>query len=90
LANCESLNFEVNRYIDEFGFDSGTSLHESLEKELAACTDKNITLETIRVGICVVIWKVFGCGWMEKFSSIQESRSLTPTNGAGFIVNLYA
>ena len=63
-----------------------------LAKELQACRDESISIETIRMKLCIVTWKHFGIEWLDIFSCIQESRNITPPRGVDdlAVFNLYA
>jgi hypothetical protein len=77
-----------NNYTAQFGNELGASLYSKLEDELKACRDNSITIETIRMEICTVIWTTFGVQWLNFFDCIQESRKTTPPKGIGDLAGL--
>ena len=87
-----SLKFFQNHYVAKFGKRAGMTLFSDIAKEMKACRDESISTETIRMQLCIVIWKHFGFGWLETFSCIQESRNITPPRGVDdlAVFNLYA
>ena len=87
-----SLKFFQNHYVAKFGRRAGMTLFSDLAKEMKACRDESISTETIRMQLCIVIWKHFGIGWLETFSCIQESRNITLPQGVDdlAVFNLYA
>jgi hypothetical protein len=89
LAGSKSkLPFKQNDYTAHFGKELGASLYSKLEDELKACRDNSITIETIRMEICTVIWTTFGIQWLDIFDCIQESRMTTPPQGIGDLAGL--
>jgi hypothetical protein len=81
LVGERSLVFNRDDYITKFGLELGLSLYKHIAEKLKACRDLSITTETIRMGICTVIWNQFGTEWVDIFESIQESRKTTLPQG---------
>jgi hypothetical protein len=81
LPESKNLLFELVAYIQKFGQSKGRSLFKDVAEEMKACKDSSITVETIRMSLCIVIWKHFGVKWLEIFSCIKESKNITPDEG---------
>ncbi len=81
LPESKSLLFELEAYIKKFGPSKGRSLFQDVQKEMKACKDSSITVQKIRMSLCIVIWKHFGVQWLEFFSCIKESKNITPDEG---------
>ena len=88
LADSVQLTFNKASYRQQFGSGMGESLYIKIADELKACPDSSVTFQAIQMGICTVIWKLFGVKWLEIFSCIKVSRKTTPEQGADYLVVL--
>jgi hypothetical protein len=88
MANSQHLGYSNEAYIQQFGPELGVILYSEISQALKACVDTSITINTIRLAICTVIWKHFGVRWLDIFSCIKESRKETPDEGVDVLAVL--